>query len=320
MASGRICLWLIFMIITHSVGEDTRSFLMSLMTGSKFECVNTPCLPFANIITPTIMKCQMACLAQAYCRAASFHQSTSNCELFTDMSNEIANMVTDIDIISMIVITGTRFPPESTTTTATTTSTTSITTTTATTTSTTTITITTATITTTTTVTTTTTTTITTTTSTTTTTTTITVTTTTTTTPTIAATTASTTAAATTTAAAATTASTTAAATTTAAAATTASTTAAATTTAAAASTTAAATTVPLCSTVCCAAVTTCLLCTDPNYGTVYCSYGSAYNVYYIYSPGGYIPSNAAAAAADCNTDNAANNDGGDAYDDGGCS
>ncbi|CAF1543823.1 unnamed protein product, partial [Adineta steineri] len=26
------------------------------------------------------------------------------------------------------------------------------------------------------------------------------------------------------------------------------------------------------------------------------------------------------AAAADCNTDNAANNDGGDAYDDGGCS
>ncbi|CAF1480246.1 unnamed protein product [Adineta steineri] len=111
MASGRICLWLIFMIITHSVGEDTRSFLMSLMTGSKFECANTPCLPFANIITPTIMKCQMACLAQAYCRAASFHQSTSNCELFTDMSNEIANMVTDIDIISMIVITGTRFPP-----------------------------------------------------------------------------------------------------------------------------------------------------------------------------------------------------------------
>ncbi|CAF1440044.1 unnamed protein product [Adineta steineri] len=254
MASGRICLWLIFMIITHSVGEDTRSFLMSLMTGSKFECVHTPCLPFANIITPTIMKCQMACLAQTYCRAASFHQSTSNCELFSDMSNEIANMVTDIDIISMIVITGTRFPPESTTTTVTTTSATTITTTTATITTTTTTTITITTITTTTTTTTSTTAT-----------TTITKTTTITTTPTTAA------------------------------------------------------STVPPCSTVCCAAVTTCLLCTDPNYGTVYCSYGSAYNVYYIYSPGGYIPSNAAAAAADCNADNTANNGGGDAYDDATC-
>ncbi|CAF0873646.1 unnamed protein product [Adineta steineri] len=140
MASRRICLWLVFMIITNSVGEDTRSVLMSLITGSKFQCANTTCLPFANIITSNIMKCQMACLVQTYCRAASFHQSTFNCELFTDMSNEIANMLTDTDITTMIVIDGTRSPPEpiTTTTTATTSTTTSTTTETTTTTTTTT--------------------------------------------------------------------------------------------------------------------------------------------------------------------------------------
>ncbi|CAF0980575.1 unnamed protein product [Adineta steineri] len=113
------------MIITYSVGEDTRSILMSLITDSKFQCANTTCLPFIDIITSTIMKCQMACLAQTYCRAASFHQSTSNCELFTDMSNQIAHMMTDTDITTMIVIAGTRFPPELTTTTTSTSTTTS---------------------------------------------------------------------------------------------------------------------------------------------------------------------------------------------------
>ncbi|CAF1334786.1 unnamed protein product, partial [Adineta steineri] len=137
MASKRICLWLVFMIITHSVGQDMRSVRMSSMREWKFHCANTTCLPFLNLITSTIMKCQMACLAQIYCRAASFHRSTSNCELFTDMSNEIAHMVTDIGITTMIVIAGTRSPSEPTTTTSTTSTTTTSTTTSTTTTSTT---------------------------------------------------------------------------------------------------------------------------------------------------------------------------------------
>ncbi|CAF4124814.1 unnamed protein product [Adineta steineri] len=111
MASRRICLWLVFMIITQSVGEDMRSVRMSSMRGQKFSCATPSCLPFANMITSTIMKCQMACLAQVYCRAASFQQSTSNCELFTDMSNEIAHMLPDTDITTMIVIAGSRSPP-----------------------------------------------------------------------------------------------------------------------------------------------------------------------------------------------------------------
>ncbi|CAF0764088.1 unnamed protein product [Adineta steineri] len=114
-----------------------RSIRMSSMRGSKFQCGNTTCLPFVNLITTTIMKCQMACLAQIYCRAASFHQSTSNCELFTDISNEIPHIVTDTDITTMIVIAGTRSPPEPTTTTSTTTTSTTTTSTTTTTTTTT---------------------------------------------------------------------------------------------------------------------------------------------------------------------------------------
>ncbi|CAF4220798.1 unnamed protein product, partial [Adineta steineri] len=80
----------------------------------------------------------MACLAQIHCRAVSFHQSTSNCELFTDVSNEIAHMANDIDITTMIVIAGTRFPSEPTTTTSTTTTSATSTSTTSTTTTTTT--------------------------------------------------------------------------------------------------------------------------------------------------------------------------------------
>ncbi|CAF1098548.1 unnamed protein product [Adineta steineri] len=111
MASRKICLWLVYMIITQSVGEDMQSARMSLMRSLKFQCVGVSCLPFANIITSTIIKCEIACLAQIHCRATSYQQSTSNCELFTDMSNEIANMVTDTGITTMIAIAGTRCPP-----------------------------------------------------------------------------------------------------------------------------------------------------------------------------------------------------------------
>ncbi|CAF0853022.1 unnamed protein product [Adineta steineri] len=111
MASKRICLWLVFMIITQSVGEDMRSVRMSSMRGSKFQCGNTTCLPFVNLITSTIMKCQMACLAQIYCRAATFYRSTSNCELFADILNQNENMLADADATSMNVIAGTRSPP-----------------------------------------------------------------------------------------------------------------------------------------------------------------------------------------------------------------
>ncbi|CAF4097455.1 unnamed protein product, partial [Adineta steineri] len=100
------------MIITQIIGEDTGSIIMSLVPDSKFQCANTTCLPFINIITSNVRNCQVACLTQSQCRAATFHRSTSNCKLFADMSNENENMLTDVDASSMNVIRGTRFPAE----------------------------------------------------------------------------------------------------------------------------------------------------------------------------------------------------------------
>ncbi|CAF0780502.1 unnamed protein product [Adineta steineri] len=111
MASRRFCLWFVLMIITQSVGEDMRSVRMSLMRNSKFQCANTTCVPFINFVTRTILNCQAGCLAVIQCATASFHRSTSNCELFTDMLNQNGNMLFDADIISMNVIAETRSPP-----------------------------------------------------------------------------------------------------------------------------------------------------------------------------------------------------------------
>ncbi|CAF1294086.1 unnamed protein product [Adineta steineri] len=129
------------MIINQSIGEDIRSIAMSLMIDFKFQCANTTCLPFVNIFTSNVRNCQVACLIQSQCTAATFHRSTSNCELFDNMVNQNGNMLTEADTTSMNIISGTRFPAEPTTTstsTTTTTTTTSITTSTITTTTTTT--------------------------------------------------------------------------------------------------------------------------------------------------------------------------------------
>ncbi|CAF4416899.1 unnamed protein product [Adineta steineri] len=110
MASTRVCLWLLFMIVKQIMGENTGSMIMSLIPDSKFQCANTTCLPFINVITSNIRNCQVACLTQSQCKAATFHRSTSNCELFADISNQNGNMLADVDATSMNVISGTRFP------------------------------------------------------------------------------------------------------------------------------------------------------------------------------------------------------------------
>ncbi|CAF1469997.1 unnamed protein product, partial [Adineta steineri] len=130
MASTRVCLWLLFMIITQIVGEDTRSMIMSLMINSMFQCANTTCLSFINVITSNVRNCQFACLVRNQCRAATFHQSASNCELFNNTLSQNESMLADVDATSMNVISETRCLSEpstiSTSTTTTTTTTTPI--------------------------------------------------------------------------------------------------------------------------------------------------------------------------------------------------
>ncbi|CAF3852270.1 unnamed protein product [Adineta steineri] len=102
---------------------------MSVMTGYRFSCTNTTCLPFTNTFASYILKCQMACLAETQCQAASFHPSSSNCQLFVNISNQIGNIVPDMNTITMITIAGTRVPSEPTATTTATNTTTAATTT-----------------------------------------------------------------------------------------------------------------------------------------------------------------------------------------------
>ncbi|CAF4152372.1 unnamed protein product [Adineta steineri] len=112
MASTKVSLWLSFMIITQTVGQDIRSEEMSLIPDSKFQCANTTCLPFISVITTDIRNCQFACLGQSQCIAATFHRSTSNCELFDNMLNQNGSVLADVDATSVNVISGTRFPLE----------------------------------------------------------------------------------------------------------------------------------------------------------------------------------------------------------------
>ncbi|CAF1326953.1 unnamed protein product [Adineta steineri] len=103
-------LFLLFIFITQIITQDIRSFHMSEMIGWQFECANTTCLPFSTATVSNIRQCRINCLAQVQCKAVSFHQSTSKCELFANITNGNVNMLANADIITMIVIDTTQTP------------------------------------------------------------------------------------------------------------------------------------------------------------------------------------------------------------------
>ena len=84
---------------------------MSIMTGWEFQCANTTCLPFVTVPTSSTRDCQLTCLAQVQCQAASFQQTTSSCKLFANIQNQNDNLFADVETITMIVMSGTRMPP-----------------------------------------------------------------------------------------------------------------------------------------------------------------------------------------------------------------
>ena len=85
-----------------------HSFKMSIMKDAQFQCSSTTCLPFVTLTVSNIRACQIACLNNVQCQAASFHQSNSNCELFDNVDNQNGNMLTQMNVVSMSVISGTR--------------------------------------------------------------------------------------------------------------------------------------------------------------------------------------------------------------------
>ena len=93
------------------VKADMRSFIMSVINGRSFQCANTTCLPFNTVTVPIIRACQKACLAEIYCQAASFQQSSSKCDLFSYISNHKDNISISLNTVTMFVVLDTRIPP-----------------------------------------------------------------------------------------------------------------------------------------------------------------------------------------------------------------
>ncbi|CAF0846744.1 unnamed protein product [Adineta steineri] len=130
MNSRKICVLFLFVLIGQSVTQNTNSFTISLIDGWEYQCVNTTCAPFATVVVSNIRMCQVACLNEVQCKAASFHQSTSKCQLFSDIPDENGNMLANMETVTMFVMAQTRMPSElttSTTATATSSSTTTTT-------------------------------------------------------------------------------------------------------------------------------------------------------------------------------------------------
>ncbi len=111
MTWEKISLLLLFIFTARSNVEDIRAIEMSVMTGYEFQCVNTTCLPLITVTAPNIRECQISCLAQVQCQAASFQETTSSCDVFTNIPDPNSNLVAHAEIVTMIVMSRTRIPP-----------------------------------------------------------------------------------------------------------------------------------------------------------------------------------------------------------------
>ena len=83
---------------------------MKIINGLQFQCSTTTCLPFSSINALNVRRSQMDCLSQNQCQPATFHQSTSNCHLFTNIENQYGNILSNMDTITMMVISDTPIP------------------------------------------------------------------------------------------------------------------------------------------------------------------------------------------------------------------
>ncbi|CAF0785587.1 unnamed protein product [Adineta steineri] len=103
-----ICFMHLFVLVAQLVAQNTHLMTMSIMSGWQFQCANTTCLPFATTRMLNIRNCQIACLDQVQCQAITFHQSSSSCELFSNILNQNRNMSINAGTITMIDMSGTR--------------------------------------------------------------------------------------------------------------------------------------------------------------------------------------------------------------------
>lgn len=100
----RIFLLLFIVSIEKVIGNNMRSITMSIMNEQRLLCANTTCLPSVICTVSTIRACQIECLANDQCQAASFYPTNFNCTLFYNVFNQTNYMSFQTNVISMIVI------------------------------------------------------------------------------------------------------------------------------------------------------------------------------------------------------------------------
>ena len=108
--STRLLPWFLCGLVSQALGHNMHSFRISIIKGQLFQCANTTCSPSITLAVSSVRSCQIACLNDDSCRAASFQRSTSICELFAYAPNQNESMTTNVEMVTMFVISGTRVP------------------------------------------------------------------------------------------------------------------------------------------------------------------------------------------------------------------
>ncbi|UJR34469.1 hypothetical protein I4U23_021876 [Adineta vaga] len=104
----KILILFFIVILEQSIGQNIRSFQMHIINEHLFQCITTTCLPYSNNIVSNIFQCQINCLSDIQCRAASFHQFNSTCQLFNNTTDNYNNLEIVIGSVTMIVISKTQ--------------------------------------------------------------------------------------------------------------------------------------------------------------------------------------------------------------------
>ncbi|CAF0882850.1 unnamed protein product [Adineta ricciae] len=90
--------------------NDIRSIQMLIANDKIFQCAQSTCLPFYNFVTSDIRRCQINCLNQDECVAATFYQSNLQCQLFNTSIKQNTNMSFEMNAVTMITVFRTRYP------------------------------------------------------------------------------------------------------------------------------------------------------------------------------------------------------------------
>ncbi|CAF1626460.1 unnamed protein product, partial [Adineta ricciae] len=97
---------IVFLVVffLNPTTSDIRASSISIRIGWQLLSQNTTRLPYTTLSAFNFRICQMKCLLQSSCQVAVFHQSTLSCDLFTNISTPIDNLLVPADPRTITII------------------------------------------------------------------------------------------------------------------------------------------------------------------------------------------------------------------------